>query len=285
MSIGITRRSLLLGSSLVLRAAVKPMQHLQVAGEWCFVGTPARKTNRAVMILDGNGTTVNETSSSWEKDAACAALSQALLDAGFVVAQSNRTAHPDNGMWGNAASQQAILALMGMLRKEHGIARFSAITVSAGGVTLLNLLLDGKAEFASAALFSPVISLESMYRCPGGFNRVKGIAEAYKFKAAYDCPGNPEKDEAFRRATDGFDPMRRIRGGLPKSWAGSRTSWMVLYHRKDPKVLPAENGALFVQLLQRSSANVREVAVDGATHNSDDLMRDNQQQVVELMKG
>jgi pimeloyl-ACP methyl ester carboxylesterase len=208
-----------------------------------------------------------------------------LLDAGLVVAQSNRTAHPDNGMWGNTASQQAILALMEMLRKEHGITRFSAITVSAGGVTLLNLLLDGKAEFASAALFSPVISLESMYRCPGGFDRVKGIAEAYRFQAKHGCPGDPGNDEAFRRATDGFDPMRRIRGGLPKPWAGTRTSWMVLYHRKDPKVLPPENGAPFVELLRRDSANVREVAIDGDTHNSDDLMRDNQQQVVQLMKG
>src|SRR5262245_43056353 len=101
MSVGISRRTMLLGTSLMLRAAVKPakpMKHLQVAGEWCFVGMPDQRTSRAVMILDGNGTTVNETSSSWEKNPACAALSGALLDAGFVVAQSNRTAHPDNGM-------------------------------------------------------------------------------------------------------------------------------------------------------------------------------------------
>jgi hypothetical protein len=124
-----------------------------------------------------------------------------------------------------------------------------------------------------------------MYRCPGGFDRVKGIAEAYNFHAAHACPGDPDKDGAFRRATEGFDPMRRIRGELPKAWAGSKTSWMVLYHHKDPKVLPPENGAPFVEFLHRSGAKVREVAIEGATHNSDDLMRDNQQQVVELMKG
>src|SRR5690348_10603968 len=151
MAMGITRRNLLLGASWLLRADVKPMKHLQVGGEWCFIGVPGRNSNRAVMILDGNGTTVGATSSSWEKNAACAALSQAMLDAGFVVAQSNRTGNPDNGMWGNPASQQAVLALMTLLRHDYGINRFSAITVSAGSVTLLNLLLDGKCEFEAAA--------------------------------------------------------------------------------------------------------------------------------------
>jgi pimeloyl-ACP methyl ester carboxylesterase len=285
VGIVISRRNLLLGASFVLRADIVPLKHLQVVGEWCFIGVPVRKSNRAVMILDGNGTTVGPTSSSWEKNAACAALSQALIDAGFVVAQSNRTATPDNGMWGNPPSQQAVIALMAMLRHDYGINRFTAMTVSAGSITLLNLLLDGKAEFEAAALFSPVISLESMYRCPGGFNRVKWIAAAYKFQPARPCPGDPENDEAFRHATDGFDPMRRIRSGLPKSRGGLRTSWMVLYHRGDPKVLPPENGARFVRLLRANAAAVKEVAIDGNTHNSDDLMRGNLQDVVRLMKG
>jgi hypothetical protein len=259
------------------------MKHLQIDGEWCFIGVPERKTDRAVIVLDGNGTTVGPETSSWEKNAACAALGQAVLSDGFVVAQSNRTATPENGMWGNPASQAAVLALMSRLGKDHGIRRFSAITVSAGSVTLLNLLLDGKASFESAVLFAPVISLESMFRCPGGFDRVKGIAEAYKFKPMHGCPGDPEKDADFRRTTEGFDPMRRIRTGLPKNWRGSKTSWTVLYHHGDPKVLPPENGAPFVQLLKRSGASVKEVAIDGKTHNSDDLMRDHQSEVVQLV--
>ena len=283
MAATISRRSILLASSFLLRAGVKPMQHLQVAGEWCFIAVPDQRTNRAVIILDGNGTTVDASSSSWEKDAACAALTQAFLDAGFVVAQSNRTAHPDNGMWGNAASQNATLELISLLRKKYGIERFNALSVSAGGVTLLNLLLDGKASFEAAALFSSVISLESMYRCPGGFDRVKGIAEAYNFRPAHGCPGDPEHDAEFRRTTEGFDPMRRVASGLPKNWNGAKTSWMVLYHHGDPKVLPPENGARLVELLRRAALPVKVVAIDGSTHNSDDLMRDNLKDLVQFM--
>jgi hypothetical protein len=173
---------------------------------------------------------------------------------------------------------------MSLVRKDYGISRFSAITVSAGSVTLLNLLLDSKASFESAVLFAPVISLESMYRCPGGFDRVKGIAEAYRFQAAQGCPGDPDKDTGFRRATEGFDPMRRIRSGLLRNWSGSKTSWMVLYHRNDPKVLPPENGTRFVELLRGSGAAVREVAIDGNTHNSDDQMRSQLQEVVRFVQ-
>jgi len=273
----------LLASSLLLRAAAKPLQHLQVAGEWCFIGVPDQPARRAIIILDGNGTTVDAASSSWEKDPACSALSQAFLDAGFLVAQSNRTAHKDNGMWGNAASQSAVLELLSLLRKKYGIERFNALSVSAGGVTLLNLLLDGKASFEAAALFSSVISLESMYRCPGGSDRVKGIAEAYNFRPAHGCPGDPEHDADFRRATEGFDPMRRIASGLPKNWNASKTSWMVLYHHGDPKVLPPENGARLVELLRRAALPVKVVAIDGNTHNSDDLMRDKLKDVVQFM--
>lgn len=280
----LSRRSILFSGSFLLGASPNPLKHLQVDGEWCFVGTPDRKTNRAVIILDGNGTTVGPDSSSWEKNAACSDLTQAILNAGFVIAQSNRTAHPDNGMWGNPASQKAVLALMSMLHSDYKIERFSTITVSAGSVTLLNLLLAGKAAFDSAALFAPVISLQSMYRCPGGFDRVKGIAEAYQFQPLHGCPGDPEKDIDFRRATEGFDPMRRIRSGFPKNWAGRKTSWMVLYHHGDPKVLPPENGAQFVQLLRSGGASVEEVAIDGHTHNSDDLMRNHQAEVIKLLR-
>jgi hypothetical protein len=226
----LTRRNLVLGSMALREIAAYPraMQHLRIDGEWCFVGTPERMTGsrRAVILFDGNGTTVGPDSSSWEKNAACTALSQAILDSGMLAAQSNRTANPDNGMWANAASQRAILALMTRLVKDYEIRRFSAITVSAGGATLLNLLLDGKAAFDAAALFAPVVSLESMYRCPGGFDRVKGIAEAYGFQPTRGCPGDPEKDLEFRRATEGFDPMRRIRLGFPRDWAGmGRRGW------------------------------------------------------------
>ena len=282
-----TRRAALLGAGLCLqeaRASI-PLKHFKVDGEWCFLGMQARPNNgdRAVILFDGNGTTVGADTSSWEKNAACTALSQAILDAGIPVAQSNRTATPENGMWGNAASQRSILALMELLRKDHGIRRFSAITVSAGGASLLNLLLDHKASFDAAAVFAPAISLKSMYRCPGGIDRVKGIAEAYRFKPLTGCPGDPEKDLEFRRATEGFDPIRRIGSALPKDWAGSKTSWMVLYHHGDPKVLPLENGGRLVQLLRQSGAQVREVAIEGQTHNSEDLMRDYGQDVVRLL--
>jgi hypothetical protein len=124
-----------------------------------------------------------------------------------------------------------------------------------------------------------------MYRCPGGYDRVKGIAEAYGFQPSHGCPGDPASDSGFQRMTEGFDPMRRIRGGFPKDWAGTKTSWMVLYHHGDPKVLPPENGARFVQLLRQNGSPIQEIAIDGHTHNSDDLMRDHAQDVLRLMRG
>jgi pimeloyl-ACP methyl ester carboxylesterase len=285
-----TRREWLIGSGLLIRQAradVSTMKHVQVAGEWCFIGTPAgaKETERAVITFDGNGTTVGQDSSSWEKNAACTALSQAIMDAGMVVAQSNRTAHPDNGMWGNEPSQRSFVSLIDLLRREYKIRNFSALTVSAGCAIILNLLLDEKAVFDAVAMFAPAISLESMYRCPGGIDRVKGIAEAYAFQPLHGCPGDPDHDSEFRRATEKFDPMRRIRSGLPKVWGGSKTSWMILYHHGDPKVTPAENGGRWAQVLRASGAKVQEIGIKGDTHNSDDLMRDHSAEVVRLMRG
>lgn len=66
----LSRRAALLGASLVLRAAAPiPLKHFKVDGEWCFLGMPARmnKEGRAIILLDGNGTTVGAETSSWER--------------------------------------------------------------------------------------------------------------------------------------------------------------------------------------------------------------------------
>jgi hypothetical protein len=65
-----------------------PVKHLRVDGEWCFFGTPSRRSDYAVMILDGNGTTVTAESSNWERNGAYSAVSAACLAAGLMVAQS-----------------------------------------------------------------------------------------------------------------------------------------------------------------------------------------------------
>jgi pimeloyl-ACP methyl ester carboxylesterase len=286
----ITRRSAIAASvpALCARAArSNELTHIQVQGEWCFVGSPRRalEPKRAVIIFDGNGTTVTANSSSWEKNAAASALGREILNNGYLIAQSNRTARPDNGMWGNARSQQAILSLIDHLRNHYGVQRFSAITTSAGGLTLLNLLLNRTAVFEAAVLFAPVISLESMYRCPNGVNRVTPIAEAFQFKPSSRCPGDPEADAEFRRATRDFDPLRRLAKIRAADWRGNRMPWFVLYHQHDPKVPPSENSGRFIAIMRESGAQVRVAAPEGNTHNSDDLMRDHLKDVVQFLTG
>jgi pimeloyl-ACP methyl ester carboxylesterase len=284
----ITRRHAIAASfsaACSLAASSDEITHFQIEGDWCFVGLPNKpiEPRRALIILDGNGTTVTAESSSWEKNAAATLLGRAILNAGFVIAQSNRTARPDNGMWGNLASQRAVLALMDHLRRRYAVQRFSALSVSAGGLTLLNLLLNRTAVFDAAVLFAPALSLESMYRCPSGINRVTPIAEAFHFHPLHGCPGASDVDAEFRNATRDFDPMRRIEKELGGSWTGVKIPWFVLYHQHDPKVPPPENAARFVSLMRKAHARVREAAPEGNTHNSDDLMRDHSDAVVEFL--
>ncbi|MCZ2151612.1 MAG: hypothetical protein LC126_28040 [Bryobacterales bacterium] len=77
-----------------------------------------------------------------------------LRAAGFLLAQSNHTAIPGNGMWGNAAAQAAVLSLIGYVREKYQPRRIHAIAAPAGNVTLLNLALDRKVAFRSAMLMA-----------------------------------------------------------------------------------------------------------------------------------
>jgi glycerophosphoryl diester phosphodiesterase len=251
-------------------------ERLQVGGEWCFIKTPdaATRPREAVILIHGNGETVEADSSSWERSEANAALMETLLGAGFLVAQSNHTAVPGNGMWGNPATRRSVLALMDHLRSTRQVQVFHAIAVSAGNATLLNLLLDGKAAFRSAVLIAPVISLESLYRCPAGSDRVSGLAAAFDFRPAHGCPGEPEGDEAFRRATGPHDPLRKMRQMGPPAVARalSATRWMALYDRGDPKVIPEENLLPFVGILESARVGVLLRSQKRGTHDPRDLL-------------
>ena len=56
-------------------------ERLQVRGEWCFIKTPdsATRPRGAVILIHGNGETVEADSSSWERSEANAALIETLL--------------------------------------------------------------------------------------------------------------------------------------------------------------------------------------------------------------
>src|SRR6185437_15173105 len=92
----------------------------QIDGDWCFVKRPHTATDRAIVIIHGNGEVVERNGSSWEARRDQNSLLEELVAAGFIVAQSNAAAVPGNGMWGNAATQRAVLGLIGHLRRiEH----------------------------------------------------------------------------------------------------------------------------------------------------------------------
>jgi len=263
-------------------------ERLRVAGEWCFIKTPASpRPGEAVILIHGNGETVEADSSSWERAEGDAALMDALLEAGLLLAQSNHTAIPGNGMWGSPATQQSVLALMDHLRSTRGVEVFHAAAISAGNATLLNLLLDGKAPFRSAVLIAPVVSLESLYRCPAGVDRVSGIATAFDFQPAHGCPGDPEGDEAFKRATAPHDPLRKARQMDTSALASalSATRWMALYDRGDPKVLPEENLLPFVELLESAGIGMRVRSQKKDTHTPKDLLLTHRQEIAGFLKG
>jgi pimeloyl-ACP methyl ester carboxylesterase len=264
-------------------------ERLQVGGEWCFIKTPASEARHgeAVILIHGNGETVESDSSSWERLKWATELMDALLEGGFLLAQSNHSAIPGNGMWGNTATQESVLALMDHLRTTRGIRTFHAVAMSAGNLTLLNLLLDGKARFQSAVLIAPGLSLESAYRCPAGFDRVSGIARAFDFRPAHGCPGDPEGDEAFRRATAHHDPLRKAREMAPSALATalSGTRWMALYDRGDPKALPEENLLPFLALLEAAGIDVRVHSVKEDDHTPSELVHTRGREVPEFLKG
>ena len=258
----------------------------RIGEDWCFVDVPKTpgKVREAVILIHGNGQTVGEATSSWESNASSRRAMDRLVAAGYLVAQTNHGATPDNGMWGNAVTQEGVVALMKRLKTEHSIERFHAMAMSAGNVTLLNLILNRKAEFASAVLLAPVISLESMYRCPGETERVKGISKAFAFQPASGCPGNPEQDRAFRNATASADPLRRITALSAqriKSELGG-TRWMAMFSDDDPKVLPQENARAFQAVLQKAAIAVDIKTLKIPTHSSDELLNRYTTDILEL---
>jgi alpha-beta hydrolase superfamily lysophospholipase len=190
-------------------------------------------------------------------------------------------------MWGNPATQESVLALMDHLRNTRGVEVFHVAAISAGNATLLNLVLDGKAAFRSAVLIAPVISLESLYRCPAGIDRVSGIATAFDFQPADGCPGDPERDEAFRTATAPHDPLRKARRMKPSALtkALSATRWMALYDRGDPKVIPEENLLPLIELLQPLGVGFCVRSQKKNTHTPKDLLLAHRHEIGEFLKG
>lgn len=285
------RPSTLWALTLILGASSAPAsdtERLQIDGEWCFIKTPpSPRPGEAVILIHGNGETVEADSSSWERAEGNSAFMDTLLEAGFLLAQSNHTAIPGNGMWGNPATQDSVLALMNHLRTTRGVEVFHAAAISAGNATLLNLLLDGRAAFRSAVLIAPVVSLESLYRCPAGIDRVSGIATAFGFEPAHGCPGDPEGDGAFRRATAAHDPLRKAREMTPSSVkdALSATRLMALYDRGDPKVLPEENLLPFIGLLEPAGVGVVVRSQKKDTHTPKDLLLRHGREIAGFLTG
>jgi hypothetical protein len=207
-----------------------------------------------------------------------------LLAAGYLVAQSNAAALPSNGMWGNPATQQAVMALMGYLRANRGVTAFDAIALSAGNLTLLNLALSGEANFGHAVLTAPVISLVSLYRCPGGFERVNGISAAFGFTPARACPGDPEHDPEFLRRTAASDPLRVIDGkrSLLTRLAGTR--WLSCYEEKDPKVPPPENILALQDRFREAKIPLRTWALPNtASHGSREMFEGCVPEILDLL--
>ena len=277
-----------LAAATILPAAAPFTERLKIGGEWCFIKSPETdaRPGEAVILIHGNGELVVEWSSSWEQAEGNKHLMTTLLDAGYLLAQSNHAAVPGNGMWGNEDTQESILNLMEYLAANHGVKRFHALAVSAGNATLLNLILEQRADFESVVLVVPVLSLESMYRCPAGVNRVAGISTAFAFQPAGECPGDPQADMAFRRATAAWDPLRRLRaiGSDRRREALSGVRWATLYHEGDPKVIPAENILPFWEFLEEAALPLLKITSPLETHSPGRLFSDHAERVVEFFE-
>ncbi len=279
---------LVLATAIVVPADTDFTERLKIGGEWCFIKSPETnaRPGEAVILIHGNGELVVEWSSSWEQAEGKKHLMTTLLDAGYLLAQSNHAAIPGNGMWGNEDTQESILELMDFLAANHAVTTFHAVAVSAGNVTLLNLILERRADFESVVLVVPVLSLESMYRCPAGVNRVAGISTAFAFQPAGECPGDPRNDMAFRRSTEGWDPLRRLRanGADRRREALSGVRWATLYHEGDPKVIPAENILPLGEFLEEAGLPLLKVASPLETHSPGPLFSEHAGRLIEFFE-
>ncbi len=279
---------LALAAATTVLAAPPFTERLKIGGEWCFIKSPETdaRPGEAVILIHGNGELVVEWSSSWEQAEGNKHLMTTLLDAGYLLAQSNHTAIPGNGMWGNEDTQESILALMDYLAANHAVKKFHAVAGSAGNATLLNLILERRADFESVVLVVPVLSLESMYRCPAGVNRVAGISTAFAFQPASECPGDPDNDMAFRRATEAWDPLRRLHamGADRRRKVLSGVRWATLYHEGDPKVIPAENILPFGDFLEEAGLPLLKIASPLETHSPGALFSEHAEHVIEFFE-
>lgn len=247
-------------------------ERFQIAGDWCFVMRNGPTTDRAVVILHGNGELVGSAGSSWETRHDESRLMETLVDRGYFVAQSNAAAIPGNGMWGNENTQRAVLALMDRLRRVEHVRHFDAIAISAGNLTLLNLILRGTV-FEHVVMLAPVTSLRSLYRCPAGVNRVQQISLSYRFTPASGCPGEAKRDEAFRRNATGYDPAAIDAFSPEQTRVLHATRWMTVYEDGDPKVPPQENILVWKRKLERQNINIVTRVVAGAnTHTGPGLL-------------
>jgi hypothetical protein len=246
----------------------------QIGGEWFFVKVPSNWHRRElVMIFHGAGEWVNETTSSWETQPGATKLMESLLRAGFAVAQSNDGARNGNGMWGNADTQTAAVAFADWINANHRPSRIHALAVSAGNLVVMNLLLGGQMRFASVVMLAPCLSIASEYRCPGGMDRVKTIAEAFRFTPASGCPGDAQNDTAFLSATEGVDPMRRLEKCSDAEIRAifGKTGLLAIYESHDPRVPPAENIVPFSHRLRKAGVRLQVTRMEADTHGSQEL--------------
>ena len=268
-----TRRTFFMGIAGAASALSGEQRRVQVAGEWCFVKFPRGTPNgQVVLTLHGAGEWVNETTSSWEQQPGATRLMEALLEAGFAVAQSNSAARHGNGMWGNRETQSTTAAFVAWLRDRYSFRTAHAVAVSAGNLILTNLLLRGRVMFDAAVMLAPCLSLESEYRCPGGVNRVKTIAEAYGFTRS-SCPGDPQYDQEFLDKTEPDDPLRTVLAMDDASIrnAFGKTRWMAVYESGDPRVPPGENLRPFAARLNRAGITAHVSVMQANTHGSQEL--------------
>jgi pimeloyl-ACP methyl ester carboxylesterase len=258
----------------------------EIEGEWCFIMNPPEPNGEAVVTMHGAGEWVREDFSSWESQPAANALLGALVSNGFLVAQSNGAARNGNGMWGNPATQAATAALIAYLRRNHRVKKTHALAVSAGNLVLLNLLLTRKAAFDKAVLLAPCLSLASEYKCPGGVNRVRTIAEAYDFQPQSDCPGDPIHDLAFTTATQAHDPAevwKRL-SGHDLAQVFHNTRLLAAYETADPRVPPNENILPFSQRLKACGIPLQLLPMEANTHGSQELYSRNQIAILKFLR-
>jgi hypothetical protein len=137
----------------------------------------------------------------------------------------------------------------------------------------MNLLLGGQMRFASAVLLAPCLSIASEYRCPGGVDRVKTIAEAFGFTPASGCPGDPKNDAAFLSATENADPMRRLQKYSDAELRSifDKTRLLAIYESHDPRVPPAENIVPFSHRLRKARVQLEVIGMEADTHGSQEL--------------